>query len=181
TGSGIHALLAAAHAEHVVATDVNARALAFTELNAALNGVTNVECRRGSLFEPVDGETFDLITCNAPYVVSPERRWAYRDSGLQADQVSERVVQDAAAHLNEGGFATLLVSWLAQDEDSPDERVLAWVEATGCSGWILPTQGSDPLDHAAEWNSHLAGDPQAFGEAVDEWEHYFERLGVRWV
>jgi len=48
TGSGIHALLAAAHAEHVVATDVNARALAFTELNAALNGVTNVECRRGS-------------------------------------------------------------------------------------------------------------------------------------
>ena len=43
SGSGIHALLAAAHAEHVVATDVNARALAFTELNAALNGVTNVE------------------------------------------------------------------------------------------------------------------------------------------
>src|SRR5437763_250734 len=119
TGSGIHALLAAAHAEHVVATDVNARALAFTELNAALNGVPNVECRRGSLFEPVDGETFDLITCNAPYVVSPERRWAYRDSGLQADQVSERVVQDAAAHLNVGGFVTLLCIWLAVVGEDP--------------------------------------------------------------
>lgn len=31
TGSGVHALLAAGHAEHVVATDVNRRALAFTE------------------------------------------------------------------------------------------------------------------------------------------------------
>ena len=49
-----------------------------------------MECRRGSLFEPVAGETFDLITCNAPYVVSPEQRWAYRDSGFQADEISER-------------------------------------------------------------------------------------------
>src|SRR6266487_7119427 len=109
-----------------------ARALAFAELNAALNGVTNVECRRGSLFEPVTGETFDLITCNAPYVVSPERRWAYRDSGFQADEISERVVRDAAAHLADGGFATLLVSWLARDEDQPDVRVLDWAEETGC-------------------------------------------------
>jgi methylase of polypeptide subunit release factors len=179
TGSGIHALLAAAHAEHVVATDVNARALAFTELNAALNGVTNVECRRGSLFEPVAGETFDLITCNAPYVVSPERRWAYRDSGLQADEVSERVVRDAAGHLADGGFATLLVSWLAEDEDEPDERVLEWAEQTGCDSWILSTWDSDPLSHASTWNSHLDG--EAFGRALDEWTAYFEGLGVRWI
>src|SRR5438552_2442846 len=181
TGSGIHALLAAAHAEHVVATDVNARALAFTELNAALNEVTNVECRRGSLFEPVDGETFDLITCNAPYVVSPERRWAYRDSGFQADQVSERVVRDAAAHLNDGGFATLLVSWLAQDEDEPDERALEWAEQSGCDSWILSTWDSDPLSHASAWNSHLAEDPEAFGRALDDWTAYFDGLGVRWI
>src|SRR5712691_4238107 len=180
-GSGIHALLAAQHARHVVATDVNARALAYTELNAALNGLTNVECRHGSLFEPVAGETFDLITCNAPYVVSPERRWAYRDSGFQADEISERVVRDAAEHLAEGGFATLLVSWLAEDEDSPDERVVAWAEATGCDSWILSTLSSDPLSHAEEWNSHLAADPKAFGDALDEWTRYFDSLGVRWV
>ena len=75
-----------------IATDVNPRAIAYTELNAALNGLHNIECRQGSLFEPVEGETFDLITCNAPYVVSPRRRWVYRDSEFSEDEVSERVI-----------------------------------------------------------------------------------------
>jgi methylase of polypeptide subunit release factors len=181
TGSGIHALLAAQHAQRVVATDVNDRALAYTELNAALSGLTNVECRKGSLFEPVAGETFDQVTCNAPYVVSPERRWAYRDSGFRADEVSERVVEESAAHLAPGGFAAVQVSWLARDEDSADARVLAWVEATGCESWILPTLGMDALDHAAEWNAHLVHDPEALEEALGEWGAYFDELGMHWV
>ena len=179
TGSGVHALLAAAHADRVVATDVNTRALAFTELNAALNDLSNIECRHGSLFEPVRGETFDLITCNAPYVVSPERRWAYRDAGFNADEVSERVVREAAAHLADGGFATMLVSWLAEDEDEPDERAVEWAQRTGCDSWILSTWDADPLSHAATWNSHLSGD--ALEQALDEWTAYFEELGVEWI
>jgi methylase of polypeptide subunit release factors len=179
TGSGIHALLAAGHADHVVATDVNPRALAFTELNAVLNGVTNVECRHGSLFEPVARETFDLITCNAPYVVSPENRWAYRDSGFDADDFSAQVVRAAAARLADGGYATLLVSWLAQDRDAPDEHALEWTDGTGCDSWILPIWDADPVSHATSWNSHLEGG--AFGRALDEWAAYFERLGVRWI
>jgi methylase of polypeptide subunit release factors len=179
TGSGIHALLAAQHARQVTATDVNPRAIAYTELNAALNGLHNIECRQGSLFEPVEGETFDLITCNAPYVVSPERRWVYRDSEFSEDEVSERVIAAAADHLAEGGYAAMLVSWLALDEEAPDERVIAWAEATGCDSWILSTLNSDPLTHAAEWNSHLVG--EALGEALDEWTQYFDSLGVQLV
>src|SRR5262249_23702173 len=49
TGSGVQALLAARLASRVVATDINPRALAFTEVNAALNGFTNIEVRLGSL------------------------------------------------------------------------------------------------------------------------------------
>ena len=109
TGSGIHALLAAQHAGQVIATDVNPRALAYTTLNAALNGLHNVECRQGSLFEPVEGETFGLITCNAPYVISPETRWVYRDSEFSEDGVSERVLLSAAAHLADDGYAAMLV------------------------------------------------------------------------
>jgi methylase of polypeptide subunit release factors len=180
-GSGVHSLLAAHHAEQVVATDVNTRALTYTELNAALNGLTNIECRRGSLFEPVRDERFDLITSNAPYVVSPEQRLAYRDGGFEADEFSEGVVRGAADHLTEDGYATLLVSWIAADEDAPDERALAWTEALECDSWILPIWGSDPLDHAATWNEHLSGDGDTFGAVLDDWTDYLERLGAQWV
>src|SRR5207302_291039 len=117
-GSGVQALLASRHARAVVATDVNPRALAFTEFNAALNGITNIETRRGSLFEPVSGERFGLITCNPPYVVSPEHRWTYRDSGFHGDEISERVARESAVHLADGGFAVMTASWVARDEDS---------------------------------------------------------------
>src|SRR5204863_7324383 len=79
TGNGIQAILLAAHAEHVVATDVNPRALALASLNAALHGVSNVETRCGSFFEPVAGERFDLVVSNPPYVVSPDSAFLFRD------------------------------------------------------------------------------------------------------
>jgi methylase of polypeptide subunit release factors len=181
TGSGVHALLAAGHADQVIATDVNERSLEYTQLNAALNGITNVEVRRGSLFEPVAGERFDLITSNAPYVVSPESRWVYRDGGFDADELSERVVHAAADHLAEGGFATVLVSWVAWDEDEPDERPLAWTEESGCDAWILPAWDADPLAHAASWNTDLVGDDDKLGGALDEWADYFDEHGIEWV
>jgi len=181
TGNGVHALLAAAHSRRVVATDVNPRALEFTELNAALSGLQNVECRLGSLYEPVDGEHFDLITCNAPFVVSPERRWAYRDGSFDGDELSERMVREAAAHLRDGGFATLVVSWLAHDASTPDERAAGWVEGSGCDAWILPIAEATPLEHAERWNAHLGGDPAAYGEALDRWMSYLEELDARVV
>jgi methylase of polypeptide subunit release factors len=181
TGSGVLALLSARHATHVVATDVNQRALGFGELNAGLNGLRNIEFRRGSLFEPVDGERFDLITSNAPYVVSPENRWAYRDAGFEGDELSERLVSEAADHLAENGFATLMTSWIAPDPDDPDEHAIAWVERTDCDAWILPVWGADALAHSATWNDQLADEPRTFGSAIDSWMRYLERLGARWV
>ncbi len=181
TGSGVHALLAARHAKHVIATDVNLRALAYTELNAGLNGMRNIETREGSLFEPVEGERFDLIACNAPYVVSPETRWAYRDGGFEADEVSQRVVALAAEHLNDGGYASLLVSWLGRDAEKPDEKALEWAEASGCDSWILPVWGGDPVTHAASWNDHLQDDSEAYETALEDWTSYLDELGVKWV
>lgn len=181
TGNGVHALLAAAHASSVVATDVNPRALAFTQINAALNGLSNVETRLGSLFEPAAGERFDLVTCNAPYVVSPESRWQYRDGGLPADEFSRQVVQQAAAALADGGFASTLVSWLAPNEDGADDALESWLAGCGCDAWVLSLEGSEPLEHAAGWNEHLSSDPAAFGAALDDWSSYFARLGVGWI
>jgi methylase of polypeptide subunit release factors len=182
TGSGVQALLAARHAESVVATDVNPRALAFTELNAALNGLTNIDVRKGSLFEAVAGEKFDLITCNAPYVVSPENRWAYRDSGLAGDEITRRVVRAAAEHLAEGGYATLLGSWIGAGEEAADDRPIEWARsAPDCDAWILSVWESDPLDHASTWNRQIAGKGEAFGAALDTWTRYLDELGAGWV
>ena len=181
TGSGVQAMLSARHAREVVATDVNERALAFGDLNSALNGFTNIEFRLGSLFEPVAGETFDVITTNAPFVVSPENRWAYRDGGLDADQFSELIVREAAKHLADDGFATLLVSWVAEDENESEARPLEWIDGNGCDAWILPIYALDPLDHAVRWNVHLAGKPEPFGQVLDRWTSYLDGIDVKLV
>jgi methylase of polypeptide subunit release factors len=180
TGNGAHALFAARHAEHVVATDVNPRALAFTQIGAALNGLENVETRLGSFFEPVEGERFGLITCNAPYVISPERRWQYRDAGGQGDQVSELVVRESAAHLEDGGYATVSLSWLAESRKDPDRNVEGWLADSGCDAWLLGVHGSDVLDHAAAWTDHL-DEPGAQEEALNLWTSYLEQFGASWV
>ena len=180
TGNGVQALLAAGHSERVIATDVNPRALAFTELNAALSGIGNVETRRGSLFEPVAEERFDLIVCNPPFVVSPERRWTYRDGWLEGDELSEQVVRETASHLADGGFATMLVSWLGRSRKEPDEHPWQWVQGIGCDSWILPVDEASPVEHAERWNSHLE-DPADHEDAVRRWTAYLAEHDARVV
>jgi methylase of polypeptide subunit release factors len=178
TGNGVQALLASRHADAVVATDVNTRALAVAALNARLNDVGNVEFRHGSFFEPVDGERFDLVTCNPPYVISPEARYAYRDSGLPGDAVSKQVVQQAPEFLADGGFAHILVSWahLPGDPWSPIER---WVERSGCDSWLLYFGSDDPVTHAGGWLKPVAsGEPGLYRESLQRWLAYLERLGI---
>lgn len=51
----------------VILVDVNRRAARLARLNLERNRVTNAEVRVGSLYAPVDGETFDLIVSNPPY------------------------------------------------------------------------------------------------------------------
>ena len=177
TGNGIQAILLAAHAEHVVATDVNARALAYAAFNAALNGAGNVETRAGSFFEPVQGEQFDLVVANPPYVVSPEATFLFRDGGLSGDTVSEHVVRATPAALAPGGFACVLIAW-ALDPDDPAERPRSWLEGSGCDGFLLHTSTDDPLETATVWNRDLLDRPDDYAEALDRWLAYYRELGI---
>lgn len=175
TGNGIQALLCAAHAEHVVATDVNERALSFAEFNAALNGIDNIEFRAGSFLEPVAGERFDLVVSNPPYVISPETALIFRDSGLPGDTVSAQLVAALPQHLSNDGFASVMISWVADHDELVRPR--AWVEGSGCDAWLLHTHADSALDAAINWN-RPAGDPDVVRERVERWLAYYDQLGI---
>jgi release factor glutamine methyltransferase len=77
TGTGAVALSLAAEGActGIVATDVSPEALSVAADNAVLNDLRGlVEFREGSLFEPLEeGERFDIIVSNPPYVAESER------------------------------------------------------------------------------------------------------------
>ena len=114
TGCGIQALALALHADSVIATDISARALEFTRLNAQINGIDNIETRRGSLLEPLRGQAVDLLVTNPPFVITPQAargQFEYRDGGLPGDQLMRSLVRDIPGHLTEGGQAAMLGNW----------------------------------------------------------------------
>jgi len=179
TGCGIQALLAAKHAEHVVATDVNPRALAFAAFNARLNAIDNVELRLGHAFQPVAGERFDLVVANPPYVISPDVSYAYRDSDLPADELCRRIVSEAPAFLADGGFAHVLVSWAHEPGQDWAAPLREWVRGRGCDAWLLHYRTDDPLTHAASWLRPLADtDQAAYEEGLDRWIGHFREAGI---
>jgi Methyltransferase small domain len=179
TGCGIQALLAAKHAEHVVATDVNPRALAFARFNARLNGIDNIEFRLGDVFAPVEGERFGLVVANPPYVISPDASYAYRDSDQPADELCRRIVAQAPAYLVEAGFAHVLVSWAHPPGDGWAPPLREWMPGGDCDGWLLHHRTNDPLTHAAGWLKPLGErDLPAYEDAIDRWTGHLSHLGI---
>lgn len=182
TGCGVQSYHLARHADAVVATDLNPRALRLARLGAALSGV-DVDFREGSLFEPVAGETFDLIVSNPPYVMSPPGgpRLTYRESGYTADSLVEAVVRDAPRHLTPGGSLQLLTNW-AITEPPWEERLAGWVVDSGCDLFAIERERLDRFAYIEMWltDAGLLGTPQ-WEPAYRDWLAYFERLGIREV
>jgi SAM-dependent methyltransferase len=182
TGSGAQALFAASHCEHVLATDFNPRAVAFARFNVQLNGLTNIDCVEGDLFEPAKGRTFDLIVSNPPFVVSPGREALYRDSGLGGDSVSERILREAPALLKEGGFAHVMCNWVRHRGADARGRITSWLTGSGCDAWVAHHE-SDPIDlYAAGWIRQDASlSPAEISERFAAWRDYYESEGIETI
>ncbi len=184
TGSGVQAVHLASRAGRITATDLHPRALDLARLSFALSGI-DAELLKGSLFEPVDGRTFDLIVSNPPFVISPDRRFGYRESGLPGDDVCRRLVERAPAHLADGGWCHLLANWLHVEGEDWRERVAGWVE--GVDGWLVERDVQDPAEYAELWlrDSCEAGTPE-YRDRYDAWLDHFERgkvtgIGFGWI
>ncbi len=186
TGCGIQALRARRGVGHMVATDISRRALAFTQLNALLNGVDGIEARFGSLFDPVEGEEFDRVVSNPPFVITPRvagvPSYEYRDGGLVGDDLVSEFVRGVGAHLAPGGVAQLLGNWETRAGTTGLDRVREWVEASPVplDAWVVEREILDPLSYAELWvrdGGTIAGTP-AFAGLVDAWIDDFDARKV---
>ncbi len=153
-GSGLLAILAASHATHVVASDFNPAAAAFTSFNAALNGLTNVEAVQGDLFAAVRGRRFDAIISNPPFVISPETTITFRDSGVRGDLFCQRLAREAFEHLAPGGFFQMICDWPHTGADSDadsDASPRHWFAGLDADVLTLRIRTIDPDAYARQW------------------------------
>ena len=201
-GCGIQTLYLLRHAEHVVATDISERALAFTAFNAALAGVCvmgdpdagsgggggRLELLRGSLLEPVAGRRFDLIASNPPFVLTPP---AVREAGLPLMEYRDAggpvlpvLVAGLGEHLEPGAAAVMLGNWEHRGADSWREAVATWIPE-GLDGWVIEREVQDPVEYATMWlrDGGLTPerDAEGFDAALGAWIDDFEVRGVQGV
>ena len=112
TGSGAVALSMAAQGARVTAVDIDEFAVETARENAERLGL-RLEVLLGDLFAPVRARTFDLITCNPPYLPAPHgascARW---DAGPDGRSVVDRICREVDEQLAEGGALLLAQSHL---------------------------------------------------------------------
>ena len=195
-GCGIQTFHLLSHARHVTATDVSARALAFTRFNLLLNADrlrldptdlgARVTLRQGSLLEPVAGESFDLAVTNPPFVITPRRagetpdgQFTYRDGGLPGDDIVSTLIRELPGVLASGGTAQLLGNWEITAGGRWHDRIGAWIPA-GVDFWVLQREQLSPSGYAQTWLRDAAEsrDPDRF---ADHYAAYLDDFASRAV
>ena len=167
TGCGIQTFHLLHHAEHVTATDISDRALAFTRFNLLLNAgqlhlnpadlETRVSLRRGSLLDPVAGEEFELVVSNPPFVITPRSlgeaaadQFTYRDGGLPGDDIVASLVRSLPSVLTPGGTAQLLGNWEIPAGAAWADRPQSWASPAS-DVWLIQREQVSPEQYAETW------------------------------
>ena len=162
TGSGCIAIATGHyHPEwRVDGADINDDALALAAQNKARLHADNVTLRRSDLFQQLQGEVYDLIVTNPPYVTHAEtdalpREYAHEpELGLRAGDdgldLALRILRDAPEHLSGHG---LLICEVGEAERALVELLpelpLAWVEFKVGQMGIFVAERADLVAHAA--------------------------------
>ncbi|MFI7690470.1 methyltransferase [Nonomuraea sp. NPDC049655] len=189
TGCGVQVLHLDGRAEQVVATDLNPRAVELARLSWELSGVTGVDARVGSMFEPVEGELFDLVVSNPPFVIAPgaERTLTYRESGGEADDFCRDLVRRTPRHLAPDGQAHFLANWLHVEGEDWHDRVGGWLRETGCEAWVVQRDVQDPAEYVELWLKDAAEQgTKGYTDHYDRWLAWFderkvEGIGFGWI
>jgi release factor glutamine methyltransferase len=122
-GSGILALAAAAGGAQATAVDISRRAVWTTRVNARLHGL-RVRALRSADLSPLDGERFDLIAANPPYLPGSvqgargvERAW---EAGPDGRLFIDRLCREAPDRLAPDGVLLLIHSSVCGESQTVD-------------------------------------------------------------
>ena len=160
TGSGCIAI-ATAHYQpewQVDAVDISDDALALAKENVDRLETPNVHLLKSDLFAGLDGERYDLIVSNPPYVTHAEtdalpREYSHEpELGLRAGEdgldLALEILRDAPAHLSEHG---LLICEVGESERHLvallPELPFAWVEFKVGQMGVFVIERADLLAH----------------------------------
>ncbi|WP_106507575.1 DUF7059 domain-containing protein [Brachybacterium timonense] len=188
-GSGIQALHASRHADRVVATDLSQRALAFAAFTAEVNEI-ELDLRHGSLFEPVAGETFDLIVSNPPFVITPRsadiEQWTYRDGGRPGDVLLAEILHALPNHLTAEGRAVMLGNWEVSAGAPWSQHPRTWlkpVTAAGIDALVIQRESEDPAQYATTWARDGGVTPRdaAWQPMIEAWLNDFAARDVEQI
>jgi ribosomal protein L3 glutamine methyltransferase len=162
TGSGCIAIATAHYQSHwqVDGVDISDDALALAAENKERLHADNVRLLKSNLFESLQGEVYDLIVTNPPYVTHAEtdalpKEYSHEpELGLRAGDdgldLALKILRDAPAHLSENG---LLVCEVGEAEHALarllPEVPFSWVEFKVGQMGIFVLEREDMVAHHA--------------------------------
>ena len=163
TGSGCIAIATAHYHPHwqVDGVDINDDALSLAQENKERLHADNVTLRKSDLFNQLQGQVYDLIVTNPPYVTNDEtdalpKEYSYEpELGLRAGDdgldLALKILRDAPDHLTENG---LLICEVGEAERALVELLpelpMAWVEFKVGQMGIFVVERADLVEHHAK-------------------------------
>jgi len=116
TGSGAIAIAIASEKPDwkITATDISGEALAIARENAETHQTTNIKFIESNWLEQLNGQCFDLIISNPPYIAAQDEHLSQGDvrfepvnaliSGKTGMDDIQRITAQSIEHLNPGGW-----------------------------------------------------------------------------
>ncbi|MDR0182463.1 50S ribosomal protein L3 N(5)-glutamine methyltransferase [Lysobacter arvi] len=163
TGSGCIAIATAHYHPHwqVDGVDINDDALSLAQENKQRLHADNVTLRKSDLFNQLQGQVYDLIVTNPPYVTNDEtdalpQEYSHEpELGLRAGHdgldLALKILRDAPDHLTENG---LLICEVGEAEHALvallPELPMAWVEFKVGQMGIFVVERADLVEHHAK-------------------------------
>jgi len=163
TGSGCIAIATAHYHPHwqVDGVDINDEALSLAKENKERLLADNVTLRKSDLFNQLQGQVYDLIVTNPPYVTNAEtdalpKEYSHEpELGLRAGDdgldLALKILRDAPDHLTEQG---LLICEVGEAENALvrllPELPMAWVEFKVGQMGIFVVERADLVEHHAK-------------------------------